>query len=400
MPSNPHRYPRRLLALMGLLAGGSALAQTPTFTMMVNPATVPVCSNQLGSTWVRLAGANNFSNSVFLQAFPVSGPNYRVDGFTINPVTPFGLNPVESWMRVLFFPNAAGPVNITIQGQELGVPNPITRTGIGRFFVTLTPTPFLQTRVLSPKPAGVNTTTDPEPTDIGWHPLFSWANIGLDYTAILREGAVATPLETKVTSNTSLRFDEVLEPDTDYTLSVQGFNHCGFASTGAVEITTAQACFLVDQPIPDGAGMLINSGLIAGNVAENLRVTLSIEHPRVSDLRVSLMRLDRSGILIDQPGLPGSGCNRAGLEAVLRDSAPRGAETECANEGPAVNGQLRPNQPLSAFEGVAASGEWTLVVEDLAGGQAGRLYEWCLSSGNAPGDVGFQADGLMDNGFE
>ena len=46
------------------------------------------------------------------------------------------------------------------------------------------------------------------------------------------------------------------------------------------------------------------------------------------------------------------------------------------------------------------SGEWTLVVEDLAGGQAGRLYEWCLSSGNAPGDVGFQADGLMDNGFE
>jgi subtilisin-like proprotein convertase family protein len=65
-----------------------------------------------------------------------------------------------------------------------------------------------------------------------------------------------------------------------------------------------------------------------------------------------------------------------------------------------VNGQLRPNQSLSAFEGVPASGEWTLVVEDLVGGQAGRLVEWCLSSGNSPDDSPFVVDGIMLDGFE
>jgi subtilisin-like proprotein convertase family protein len=335
-----------------------------------------------------------------LTAFPTNGPDYRVDGFVPNPITPFGNNPVTSWMRVLFFPGAAGPRNISVRGEELGVPNPIIRTGTARFFVTLTPTPLLLTRILSPQPPGAqNPPNPPPPTDINWRPLLSWGNIGLDYTASLRQGPSATPLETKVTSNQSLRFDTVLEPSSDYNLSVQGFNNCGSASTGTVQITTAQACFYADRPIPDG-GMLIDTHVVGGNVAEDLRVTLSIEHPRASDLRVSLMRLDRAGILIDQPGLPGNGCNRGGLEAVLRDSAPRLAESECASEGPAVNGQLRPNQSLSAFEGVPASGEWTLVVEDLVGGQAGRLVEWCLSSGNSPDDSPFVVDGIMLDGFE
>jgi subtilisin-like proprotein convertase family protein len=359
--------------------------------------TVQVCSNTVGSTWVDIAAMNGFTNAIFLDA-PFSGSGWRLDGFVPNPITPFSVNPTRSWMRVYFFPNAAGPIQIPVTARDLTTN--FTRFGTARFQVTLTPTPILLTRVLSPQPPGGQFPPDPPPPiDIGWRPLLSWGNIGLNYTASLRLGAAATPLETKTTSNQSLRFDTVLDPITDYSLSVQGFNHCGSASTGTVQITTAQACFLVDQPIPDG-GMLISSNLVAGNVAEDLRVTLSIEHPRVSDLRVSLMRLDRSAILIDQPGLPGSGCNRGGLEAVLRDSAPRSNEFECANEGPAVNGQLRPSQSLSAFEGVPASGEWTLVVEDLVGGQTGRLYEWCLSSGNSPDDAPFMVDGLFLNGFE
>ncbi len=380
-----------------LMYGTVALAQTQTFSMLVNPATVQVCSNTVGSTWVDIAAMNGFTNSIFLQA-AFSGPGWRLDGFVPNPITPFGVNPTRSWMRVYFFPNAAGPIQIPVTGRDLTTN--FTRTGTARFQVTLTPTPMLLTRVLSPQPPGAQFPPDPPPpTDIGWRPLLSWGNIGLDYTASLRQGAAATPLETKTTSSQSLRFATVLDPITDYSLSVQGFNHCGFASTGTVQITTAQACSLVDQPIPDG-GMLISSNVIAGNVAEDLRVTLSIEHPRVSDLRVSLMRLDRAAILIDQPGLPGNGCNRGGVETVLRDSAPRSNEFECASEGPAVNGQLRPSQSLSAFEGVPASGEWTLVVEDLVGGQTGRLYEWCLSSGNSPDDAPFMLDGLFLNGFE
>jgi hypothetical protein len=383
-----------------LMGGTAATAQTATFFMLVNPGAAQVCSNSVGSTWVDVAAMNGFTNPVFLES-AFSGPNWTLDGFVPNPITPFSVNPTRSWMRVYFFPSASGTIQIPVTGRDLV--SGYTRFGTARFNVTINPSSIASTQVLSPQPpgpaSGGQPPDPPPPTDIGWRPLLTWTNVLIDnYTAGLAEPGEA-PFETFTTTGQQHRFDTVLEPVTDYELSARGFNSCGNGGTGRVQITTAQACFLVDRPIPDG-GMLIASDVIAGNVAEDLRVTLSIEHDRVSDLRVSLMRLDRSAILIDQPGLPGNGCNRRGIEAVLRDNAPSPNEFECANEGPAVNGQLRPSQNLSAFEGVPASGEWTLVVEDLAGGQTGRLYEWCLSSGNSPDDTAFRVDGLFLGGFE
>lgn len=380
-----------------LLYGALAGAQTPTFSMLVNPNPEQVCSNTLASTWVDIGAMNGFTNPIFLES-AFSGPGWILDGFVPNPITPFSVNPTRAWMRIYFFPNANGPIQIFVTGRDL-VTN-FSRFDTARFNVTMTPPETGLTRILAPQPPGTGQPPNPPPpTDIGWRPLFEWGDVLLENYQVGLGLPAEEPFESMTVNTNRLRFDTVLEPSSEYELSARGFNHCGSLLTGRVQITTAQACFFVDRPIPDG-GMLISSDVIAGNIAEDLRVTLSIEHPRVSDLRVSLLRLDRSAILIDQPGLPGNGCNRGGLEAVLRDSAPRIAESQCATEGPAVNGQLRPNQNLSAFEGVPASGEWTLVVEDLAGGQAGRLMEWCLSSGNSPEDTPFRVDGLLLDGFE
>ncbi|MCB1641191.1 MAG: hypothetical protein KDI37_05620 [Xanthomonadales bacterium] len=381
---------------LGLLTPGLVRAQS-TFTMLVNPAAPSVCSNGLGTTWVDINPINGATNSVLLTA-PFSGSNWVLDGFAPN-----GLISGRSFMRVYFLPNASGNIQIPVTGQDTSTG--FMRFGTARFAVTRTPPEGLLTALLSPEPAGLASPPPqdpPEPLDINWHPLFSWTdNLLESYEIELTEGPDV--LESDIISETKIRFPDALEPNTEYSFSTRGFNQCGSATTDVVEFTTAQACFYVDQAIPDGTSMLLNSGTVTGNVAENLRVTLSIEHPRVSDLRVSLLRLDRAGVLIDQPGLPGSGCNRNGIEAVLRDDAPRSNETECAPEGPAVTGQLLPSQSLAAFEGVVATGGWTLVVEDLVGGQSGRLVEWCLSSGNAPGDTGFVVDlenQLFSDGFE
>ena len=43
-----------------------------------------------------------------------------------------------------------------------------------------------------------------------------------------------------------------------------------------------------------------------------------------------------------------------------------------------IEGNLTPQQPLSAFDGMASNGTWTLTVNDDAGGDVGTLNEWCV----------------------
>lgn len=43
-----------------------------------------------------------------------------------------------------------------------------------------------------------------------------------------------------------------------------------------------------------------------------------------------------------------------------------------------IEGNLIPDQPLSVYDGGASAGNWTLIVDDDAGGDVGTLDEWCL----------------------
>jgi hypothetical protein len=47
--------------------------------------------------------------------------------------------------------------------------------------------------------------------------------------------------------------------------------------------------------------------------------------------------------------------------------------------GAPYSGTFRPNEPLSAFDGHATTGTWTLTVTDADGGTAGELNSWALS---------------------
>lgn len=381
---------RLALAMTLVLCAAPAFAQG-FFSLAVVPPTITACANNVAFAKIRLQAGGGFTDAVFLSAPPV-GPLYRVNGIFPNPITPVGVNPTFADMSVYFFPTAAGPYFIPITGRQL--PFGSTQTAVARFTVT----PSLVGVILQAFTPQANQ------TDIGLRPRFAWTQFpGVTFGADVDDDLILPKLETKTTPENDIRFDTTLEPNSTYNFTVRAVNSCSQTNLLMVSATTAQACFFVDQAIPDN-GTLVSTVGIAGNIAENLRLTLGIDHPRAGDLKVTLSRLDRSAVVLDRPGFPSTstGCNKANIETVLRDGESLNNETQCEPFGPALAGPLVPTQPMSTFEGVPATGDWVLTVQDMAPQQSGRLVEWCLSSGNAPDDQPFVEfnDDVLQNGFE
>ena len=119
------------------------------------------------------------------------------------------------------------------------------------------------------------------------------------------------------------------------------------------------------------------SGVIA-----DLNVEIEITHTWVGDLRVVLTHVDTGThvTIIDQPGSPAStfGCSGEDIDATLDDEASTRVEDQCRTTWPAISGSVRPNNPLSAFDGEDLGGTWRLTVSDHATEDAGFLESWSL----------------------
>ncbi len=380
------------LAVLASLALGAGPALSQSFNLTVLPPVASACANNTVSVSVKVTSFDGFTGHVVLSA--PQGSNYVHNGFIPQPISPFSFFPDTANFFVYFHPTAAGPITIPITGTPNFGSGASPKTVLSRFNIT----PSLIGVVLQPYTPKANQ------TDIGWHPRFAWTDFpGVTFGVELDDDGVVPAIEALNTPLNEVRFDTALEPSTQYMFTTQAVNSCSTTNRLIVNATTAQACFLVDQPIPDN-GTLVSTVGIAGNVAENLRLTLGIDHARAGDLKVTLRRLDRTAVVMDRPGFPATanGCNKANVDVVLRDGEPINNENQCEGLGPAMTGPMTPSQPMSIFEGVPATGNWELTVQDMAPGQTGRLYEWCLSSGNSPGDTPFVEfnDDVMVDGFE
>jgi subtilisin-like proprotein convertase family protein len=111
-------------------------------------------------------------------------------------------------------------------------------------------------------------------------------------------------------------------------------------------------------PIPDGAGSAYATLTLSGvpGSIENVRVWVQIDHDDPRELRVTLSGPEGPPVLLhDQTGAPSRPINAVyGLTNV-------------------------PAQSLSAFEGRSANGTWTLTVEDLVSGTAGRIRNFSVA---------------------
>lgn len=123
--------------------------------------------------------------------------------------------------------------------------------------------------------------------------------------------------------------------------------------------------------IPDSPSPGITSTISVSDdfVPTDVIVDLHITHTWFSDIFVSLTHGSTTVVLVDNRG--GSSDS---VDILLDDD---GAPFPATWPG-TLTGSYQPNAPLSAFDGVDPTGDWTLLVRDEAGGDTGTLVRWSL----------------------
>lgn len=143
-------------------------------------------------------------------------------------------------------------------------------------------------------------------------------------------------------------------------------------------------------PVPDGGGPgscathVINVAGAAFNVSD-VNVGLELTHSWVGDVTVSVEHNATTVMIIDRPGVPAStfGCASNNYDIVLDDEGGGGSvETFCegtdAGNNPPSPPNYVPNNPLSAFDGMPALGNWTIRICDFVTPDTGPLTAWSV----------------------
>lgn len=147
----------------------------------------------------------------------------------------------------------------------------------------------------------------------------------------------------------------------------------------------------VGQAIPDNTltGVVSTINVPETFIVGDVNVSLNITHTWVGDMCISLEHggttvelIQRMGADTGVPCHNGTpfGCASDNLvNTVLDDEGAAPIETSCPAGGAFTSPpNFIPNNPLSAFDGAGASGDWTLTVVDNAAGDLGTVNSWGL----------------------
>lgn len=146
-----------------------------------------------------------------------------------------------------------------------------------------------------------------------------------------------------------------------------------------------ELCNTTALAIPDNNGTGITrpvTVLGANESISDLDVSLSITHPNVGDLDVSLQHVATATTvkLIERPSSSSGNCTADNFPSIiLDDEGSEGSVQDSANciDDP-TSKVFTPHQPLSAFNGSSVNGAWNLVVRDLSAGQTGSFESFCV----------------------
>lgn len=149
----------------------------------------------------------------------------------------------------------------------------------------------------------------------------------------------------------------------------------GSCDLGAVELQG-------DPPFCKSPGTSIANGspfgdsiptMTIGNVAD-LNLWVQIDHQQVSDLGISLTGPEATLRTL----FANSVCANADMNVLFDDSGSAFANSLCAAAGPAVQGEAKPNEPLSVPLDTPIGQIWTLNVVDNFVGADGVVNHWCV----------------------
>ncbi|MEM7157853.1 MAG: hypothetical protein AAF799_33745 [Myxococcota bacterium] len=152
-----------------------------------------------------------------------------------------------------------------------------------------------------------------------------------------------------------------------------GFPACGFDTSGCSD-TVIAACnnglgLTIDGDLPPVENVINLAD--AGNVGD-IDVFVDANHAWVGDLDITLVN-DTTGTSVD---LFFDQCTlQDDVWAFFNDEG--NGPADCV-EPFALEGNVTPDNPLSAFDGGAIAGDWRLVVADDAGPDDGVLNGWCV----------------------
>ncbi|MBL4746344.1 MAG: proprotein convertase P-domain-containing protein [Flavobacteriaceae bacterium] len=185
--------------------------------------------------------------------------------------------------------------------------------------------------------------------------------------------------------------------NTAYFWRVKAINKCGKSDFSSIysfttaDIKCATTEYMgVDIDIPDKNSTGISSVIVVEDQFEitDVNVTISISHSYTGDLSVSLVGPNNVPIEL----VSNVGANGIGFELTVFDDEQEKGITEGFSP---YTGSFRPLKPLSEFDGLISSGEWTLKVIDAVSGDIGKLTDWKLDiCGLALDDA--DGDGVQD----
>jgi len=104
----------------------------------------------------------------------------------------------------------------------------------------------------------------------------------------------------------------------------------------------------------------------------DINVTMDISHTWINDLRATLISPNNTQvILFNRP------CTNTAIPNVIATFDDAGATLVCGTN-PGISGIVKPSQVLSAFNGQASSGVWTLRVQDFVADDGGSINSWSI----------------------
>ncbi len=171
--------------------------------------------------------------------------------------------------------------------------------------------------------------------------------------------------------------------------SCAGVASPGVLNCDAVQVFQFDGVNMIMADVPDGV-LSQNFQTVETNgplIITDLDVDLSAIHTWPGDVQITIEHLGTSVIIYDRPGNPFStfGCATDDFNIILDDEGTGGTiEDTCNLATPSALSppNFTPNNPLSAFDGLDAAGEWTLTSRDFfTAGDTGTLLSWSLHVG-------------------
>lgn len=356
------------------------LHMTPDFRLSATPTNVDACAylDTTANFDIDIASLYGFVDPVILD-------NDADGSFSVNPVFPPGTSTLT--VDASGYP-APGTMGVTITG--------VSTSGSQETQVTVNlldrpPHPVI---LLSPANGEM---------DVSSRPTFVWTP---DPQASAYELTLATLSPSQYTiiyqiadlteSTFTLPEEVVLDPSTTYYWLVRASNPCGRQISAIYNFQIrAQTCSLPSLDIPDNdlTGITDSITLSSSDRLMDLDVYLNAAHTWVGDLKFVLTHTDTgtSVVLYDRPGVPNTpfGCGGDNIDAYINDEGIDGDVESMCNSAPGITGDVVGGDPAStsllrAFKGESVAGTWTLTAIDNAGGDVGKLNEWCLAIGTHP----------------